>query len=280
MQSLDIVCQSFKLTLSSHWLLQKHLDSLQSFSLVIELSADDLVVQLSVLSGLVSEIFEHLVRSKVLVVNLLSVHKSLLDGQDLLLVELDHVGQLSFLFVELGILLLLFSELRSRLQQSLEVLLVALVFEQVDLGQELLFLLLQLCDFFLQLSWVHAFVPHLIDVLVCCDELSLQVFIDLEGLVHVIISQELVWDLERHKEFGGLTSSLELWKLGDDPEEEMLNSLLLTVHDISLELRGEVAWVAHNFQEPADSLLSLVLGFPLDVDCQMCFIDVSQQLIQ
>ena len=59
---------------------------------------------------------------------------SLLNSKHLLLVELDHVGKLSLLFSKLSILLLFFSELRRGLQECLEVLLVALIFEKVDFG--------------------------------------------------------------------------------------------------------------------------------------------------
>ena len=129
LQSLGIIGKSLELTLSSHWLLKKHLDSLESFSLVIKLSSQNLVVKFSVLSCLVSKVFQHLVRAKVLARHLLDVHHSLLDGKHLLLIELNHVCKFSLLFVQLRILLLLLSKLRSCFEKCMEILFVALVFE-------------------------------------------------------------------------------------------------------------------------------------------------------
>ena len=84
---------------------------MKSFSLIVQFSSEDLVVELSVLTGFTSEVLKHLVWSKVLVGNFLGVHESLLDGQDLLFVEFNHIGELSFFLVQLCILFLLFPEL-------------------------------------------------------------------------------------------------------------------------------------------------------------------------
>lgn len=148
LESLDIAGQSLEFTLGGDWLLQKKLNSLESFSLVIEFSAKDVRVELSVFPGVVSQVLQHLVWAQVLVVDFLGVHQSLLHGEDLLLVELNHVGEFPLLLVQLSILLLFLSEFGSGLEECLEVLLVALVLEQVDFGEELLLLLLQLGDFF------------------------------------------------------------------------------------------------------------------------------------
>lgn len=148
----------------------------------------------------------------------------------------------------------------------MEVLLVALVFKQVDLSQKLLLLLLQLIDLFLELGWVHAFNSHLVNVLMGSLELSLEVLVSLEGLSHFIISQEFVWDLKRHQEFGGVCSPLQFWKLGDNPEKKMLNGLLFSMDNIPLEVWIEVTWIAEDLQESTDSLLSLVLSLSLNID--------------
>jgi len=46
----------------------------------------------------------------------------------------------------------------------------------------------------------------------------------------------------------------------------MLNSPLVTMNDVSLEVRVEVSWIAKNFQKAAHSLLCFILSFLLDVD--------------
>ena len=61
-------------------LLQDHLNSLESFLLVIELSANHIVEMLTVLSSLVSQIIEHLFGAEVLTSDFLGVHESLANG--------------------------------------------------------------------------------------------------------------------------------------------------------------------------------------------------------
>jgi len=113
---------------------------------------------------------------------------SLLNSENLLLIELDHVGQFSFFFTKFGILFLLLSELWSGIQQGFEVLLVALNLECVDLGQKLLFFLIKLGNFLLELSWVHAFLSHLVNILMSSLEFSLEILILLESDSHFFIN--------------------------------------------------------------------------------------------
>jgi hypothetical protein len=141
--------------------------------------------------------------------------ETLFDSEDIIFIELDHIGQFSFFFSEFSILFLLFAQLRGSFKKSLEVFFVAFVFEEIDLCEELFLLLLQLSDLFLQLSRIHAFGAHLLNILMSCLELSLEVFVDLEGLPHIIIDKELIWDLKRNQEFGSISSSLELWHFSD-----------------------------------------------------------------
>ena len=209
MEPLGVVCKPLKLTLGGDWLLQEHLSPLESFSLVIELSSDNLVVQFSILSSLDSQVIKHLLGGQILCGQLLQIHMSLLYSKDLLFVELDHVSELSLLLSELGILLLFFPKLRCGLEESFEVLFVAFVLEQVDLCQKLLLFLVKLGDLFLQLSWVHAFLSHLVNVLMSGLELSLEIFVVLEGLSHLFIDQELIWDIKWYQIFGGICSSLK-----------------------------------------------------------------------
>lgn len=86
---------------------------------------------------------------------------------------------------------------------------VAFVLEQVDLRQKLLLFLVKLSDFFLELCWVHALLSHLVNVLMSGLELSLEIFVVLEGLSHLLIDQELIWDIKWDQVFGGIGSSLK-----------------------------------------------------------------------
>jgi len=144
LQSLHIVCESFKLTLSRHWLLKKQLDPLQSFSFIVQLSAQNLIVDLSVFPCFSSKVVKHFVGAKILSRDFFAVNKFLLDSENLLLIVFNHVGKLSFFFIQFSILFLLLSKLRSGFEESLEVLFVTLIFEQVDLRKQLFLLLFKL----------------------------------------------------------------------------------------------------------------------------------------
>lgn len=210
LEALDIICKAFKLTLRRHWLLQQQLNTLQSLPLVIELAAQDLIVQLSIFPGVASQIIQHFVRAQVLRRDLLRIVKSLLDGEDLLLVEVNHLRQLSLLLREFGILLLLLSQFACCLEKSLEVLLVALVLKEVDLGEQLVLLLFELRDLLLQLRRVHALLTHLVHVLMGRLELRLQIFVRLESLLHLLVDQELVRNGDWHEKLGRVRPSLQL----------------------------------------------------------------------
>jgi len=280
LEALHIVGQALELTLSRHGLVQEHFDSLETFSLIVELSSEDFVLELAVLAGLSSEVLKHLIGTKVLSRNFFGIMEALLDGQNLLLIEFNHASQLAVLLVELGILFLLLSELGSSIEESLEVFLVRSALEEVDLGQELFLLLLELSDFLLQLGWVHALASHLIDVLMGSLELSLEILVHLEGLLHFLGDKELVGDRQRDEEFSGIGSSLELGQLSDKPVKEVLDGLLLSMHDIALEGRVKIARVAKNLEESANSLLGLILSLSLDIDGLVLVIEVAHDLVQ
>ena len=84
---------------------------MESLLLVGELSTDDVVVNLSVLAGLVTEIVEHLLGGQIIPVDFLHVHKSLSHREQLVLTHLNHLTKLPLFLVESGIVLLLFSKL-------------------------------------------------------------------------------------------------------------------------------------------------------------------------
>ena len=54
---------------------------------------------ITVLSGLIAKIIEHLLGSEVLASNLLGVHEALTDGKELMLAHLDHLRQFAFLLI-------------------------------------------------------------------------------------------------------------------------------------------------------------------------------------
>ena len=280
LQSLNIICEPLKLILSSNWFLEKQLHSLKSLPFIIELSSEILVLEFSILSGVGSQIIEKLVWSKVLIRYLLDVCKSLLDCKHILFVELHHVGKFALLLTELGILLLFLSKFGGSFKECRKVSLIALSFEHVDLCQQLLFFLFELVDLLLQLGWIHTFGSHVVHVLMSGLELSLKILVHLEGLSHLFVTQELIWDLKRYQKFGCVRSSLELIHFGDEPVQKMLDGLLLTMDDISLEGWIKVTWVSENFKEPTDSFLCFILGFTLDINLKMCRLEMSQDTIQ
>jgi len=115
---------------------------LQAFPLVRQFASNHVVTHLTVLSGFVLQVAEHLLGAQVVTGHLLRVHVLLANRQNLVLHHLDVLSELALLFVQAGVLLLLLAQLGSGFKQLLEVSLVALVLEQVDLRQQLLLLLL------------------------------------------------------------------------------------------------------------------------------------------
>jgi hypothetical protein len=97
-------------------------------------------------------------------------------------------------------------------------------------------------------------------------EFGLQVLVVLEGVLHLLVDQELVRDLQWHEELSCVGPSLQLWELCDEPMQQMLHGLLLTMNNISLERWIEIAGIAKDFKESADSLLGLVLSLTLNIN--------------
>ena len=60
----------------------------------------------------------------------------------------------------------------------------------------------------------------------------------------------------------------------------MLDSLFLSVDNISLERWIEITWVAKDLEVTTDSFLSFVLSFSLDIDRLMFDIKMSEDLVQ
>ena len=160
-------------------LLKDHLNSLESLLFVGELSPNDVIVDFSVLAGFVPEVVEHLFWSHIVSVNFLNVHKTLSYLEKLMLTHLYHLTQFPLFLIQSRVVFLLLPKLGCCLKEGLEVCCVSSVFEQVYLGQELLFLLFKLSDLLLEFCRIHALVTKSFSVLMDGLELSLQVFVTL-----------------------------------------------------------------------------------------------------
>lgn len=71
-------------------------------------------------------------------------------------------------------------------------------------------------------------------------ELSLQVLINLEGVTHLIINEEFVGDGKWDQELGSVGLALQLTQPSYYPEQDVVNCALVTMHDVSHEVRVEV----------------------------------------
>jgi hypothetical protein len=75
-------------------------------------------------------------------------------------------------------------------------------------------------------------------------ELCLQIFVYLEGLSHLIINKELIRNGQWNQELGSVSLSLQLWKFGNNPIQNVLDGSLFTMHNVSLEIGVEVRRVS------------------------------------
>lgn len=180
--------------------------------------------------------------------------------------HLNHLCQLTLFFIQTSVLLLLLTKLGGGVEQLLEISRVPTVLEHVDLREKLLFFLLKLSDLLLELCWVHTLLSECLSVRVNGLELSLQILVSLASGAHVLVVHELVRDLERHQELSCVRLSLQVLQPAKKPEEDVLESLLVTVDDIAAKVWVKVAGVAKHFQEATHSLFSLLLRLLLHVD--------------
>lgn len=100
-------------------------------------------------------------------------------------------------------------------------------------------------------------------------ELSLKILIDLEGLSHLLINDELIRNCEWYQELSSICLSLKFLESGDNPVQDMLDCSLVTVHHISHEAGTVVRGIPEDFQEPTDSLLGLILSLFLDINSKV-----------
>ena len=132
----------------------------------------------------------------------------------------------------------------------------------------------KLGDFLLELGWIHALVPEGFCVLMHGLELSLKVLVGLQSIPHIFIMHELVGDFQRNEESSCVSFALQVNKTGDEPVQDVVESSLFTVDDITHKVRVEVAWVSKDFEEATDALFCLFLSFLLHVDINVRLVEV------
>jgi len=110
-------------------------------------------------------------------------------------------------------------------------------------------------------------------------ELCLHVLEHLVDLLHLVVHEELVRDVERYQELGSVGLALQVCLVQYKPVENVLNSSLVALSDVSGVLRTIVARVTKYLQEAADTLLQLFLRFLGHVGCLVDTIKVSQELV-
>ena len=129
LQAGGIGSKSFKLSLSGHGLLKEDLDLVESFLLIIELSADNIIADLAVGADFLFQVVQHLLGADVLARLLLDIHQALAGGKELMLLHLKARCKFALLFAESGVVFLLFPKLGGGVEKLLEVSLVTLAFE-------------------------------------------------------------------------------------------------------------------------------------------------------
>jgi hypothetical protein len=85
--------------------------------------------------------------------------------------------------------------------------------------------------------------------------------------------------LKRNKELSGVGFALEVSKAGEHPEENMLERFLLTMDNITTEIRVEIGGVAKHLEEATDALLGFVLGFLLEIDRLVTLVKMSKDAV-
>ena len=193
-----------------------------------------------------------------------------------MLTHLNHLTKLPLFLVESGIVLLLFSKLWGGLKQCLEISRVTPVFEEVDLGQKLLFLLLKLRDLFLEFCWIHAFVTQSLSILVHSLELGLQVLVALQGSSHLFINHIFIWDLKWYQKFSSVGLPGQIWQPWNKPVQNVMAGFFLSMNNISAIVWVKVTWVTENFQKSTDTLLSLLLSLLLHVYSLVLLVQVGE----
>ena len=169
-------------------------------------------------------------------------------------------------------MLLLFPQLRSRLQKCLEIVFVPFVLEQINLGQKLLLFLLKLGNLLLEFVRIHLVLPEHLHILMAGLELGLQILVHSQSVAHVLVNHKLIRNLQRHQEFSCIGFAAKIRHPGKHPPKHMLKCLFFSVDHIAAEVRIKVTGVSKHLKEPTHSLFCFVLGLFLKVDGLMGFV--------
>ena len=88
-----------------------------------------------------------------------------------------------------------------------------------------------------------------------------------------------VGDLQGNQELRSVSLSLQVWETAQEPVEDVLEGAFLSMDNITAVVRVEVAGIAEDFEETANTLLSLFLSLFLHVNRLMCVVQVSKDAI-
>lgn len=110
-------------------------------------------------------------------------------------------------------------------------------------------------------------------------ELSLQVFIDLEGFAHIFVNHELVGDSKWDKEAGSVGFTMQVRKSCQHPEEDVVERFLVSMDNFTAEIGVEISRVPKDFKEAANTFFCLILSLFLHIDSLVGLIQVFEDLV-
>lgn len=110
-------------------------------------------------------------------------------------------------------------------------------------------------------------------------ELSLEILVDLHSFTHLFVNHVLIRNCQGNEEASGVSFTLQVGKSGQHPVQHVVEGLLVTVDDLSTEIRVEICRVAQNFEEAANTLFSLILSFLLHIDTFMGLVEVLEDSV-
>ena len=81
LKSLDVRGQALKLALSGHWLLENHFNALEALLLILELSSEYVIAELTIAPRFRPEVVKHPVRRYIVAVHFPDIHQPLLHSE-------------------------------------------------------------------------------------------------------------------------------------------------------------------------------------------------------
>mmetsp|Transcript_84661 Transcript_84661/g.243036 ORF Transcript_84661/g.243036 Transcript_84661/m.243036 type:complete len:215 (-) Transcript_84661:337-981(-) len=214
---MDVTLQVIDVTLRHRGVAQGRVDVLQTLQLLIALPLDS-NEGLAVLRDFVSQHPQHGLGAGP-AVGLRSFPHLSQPGRALD-IELLHLLQLIPLLLELlhepGLLLLLLAQHGGHLQQHREALILCgPLFQVLDLLGELLALSVELDDLALQVRGVHAAGALLLHVRVRCLKLRLQLLVRLEDLIHLLLAEKFLRNVQVQAELRQVRALLQLFQVAE-----------------------------------------------------------------